>query len=440
MVECDGLVGGHHMKSFSKTTVGRIFLAAALVGVATSPASIVRATSCDATSAVMNSSAGAPISLTITGSQISRAAMNNLWTLTTSEDSEKFRILGHTIGAAHNWMGNCTYPGLGLGNGSGYDEDSKNVTLWMWQDGVDLDLAREAVYRLIGEAEGDAILDVQTRTLTGEQILLSASRTMSTFQSRSFSWDLDGDGTFEVSTGSSPSVSTSWSTVGVHTVGVKVTRSSGVSRTATASVDVLPTPKGNMPGISILDGQSRTGLRNVTVSMVWPAYATAALVSNDGAFSPMRTIRVPLADSFDWILEDAGEGVYSTSVFVRFVGAGIDASRTYFDTIILDMSPVTTTTTTTMPTTTTTVPPGDVSESVVQSRGVRSMSVRKLSSHVARSSQQVKTQVVASSRGICRIAGNQVLAIRSGRCAVKVTVRTPNGRRVSRVITFVARR
>jgi len=149
------------MKSFSKATLVRLFVATALVGVITSPVSTAQASACDASSAVKNSSAGAPISLTITGSQISRSAMNSLWSLTTSDDPQKFETLGHAIGAAHDWMGNCTYPGLGLGNGSGYDEDSKNVTLWMWQDGVNLDLAREAVYRLIGEPEANAIIDVQ---------------------------------------------------------------------------------------------------------------------------------------------------------------------------------------------------------------------------------------------------------------------------------------
>ena len=424
------------MKSFSKATLVRIFMATALVGVVASPTSVVHATGCDATSAVMNSTAGAPISLTITGNQISRYAMNTLWTLTTSDDAQKFRILGHAIGAAHDWMGNCTYPGLGLGNGSGYDEDSKNVTLWMWQDGVNLDLAREAVYGLIGEAESNAIIDVQSRTLTGETIRLSAARSMAAYQSLSFFWDLDGDGTYEVSTGATSSITTSWSAVGTHSVGVKGARPSGVSRTAVSSVEVLPAPKGNMPGISILDGQPRTTSRDVTISMVWPAYATSALVSNDGAFSPMRTSTVPLADSFAWNLEDAGDGVYSTTVYLRFVGPGIDTARTYFDTIVLDRPPVTTTTTTT----TTTVPSDNGATSTATSRGVRAMSVRTLSAQVARSSQQVTTQVMASSRGICRIAGNQVLAIRSGQCAVKVTVRTPNGRRVSRVLTFATKR
>ena len=364
--------------------------------------------------------------------------MNNLWTLTTSENSQKFQILGHAIGAAHDWMGNCTYPGLGLGNGSGFDEDTKNVTLWMWQDGVNLDLAREAVYRLIGESEADAFIDVQSRTLTGQTIRLSAARSMAAYRSLSFSWDLDGDGTYEVTTGATASVTTSWSTPGTHEVGVKVTRLSGVSRTAVASVEVLRAPNGSAPGISILDGQSRTTSRNVTVSLVWPAYATEALVSNDGAFSPMRTSTVPLTDSFDWVLEDAGEGVYSTTVYLRFVGPGIDATRTYFDTIVLDRSPVTTTTTTT--TTTTSVPADNVATSTVNSRGVRSMSVQSLSAQVARSSQRVSTQVLSISRGVCRVVGHQVLAVRNGQCHVKVTVRTTNGRTVSRVVTFAMKR
>jgi hypothetical protein len=431
------------MKSFSKKNLFRVAVAFALTGGVVSTSSVAEATSCDASIAEMAASSQQPTSLTITGTQVSRAAMNTLWTLTTSDDSEKFRTLGHVIGAAHNWMGDCTYPGLGIGNGSGFDEDTKNVTLWLWRDGINLDLAREAVYQLIGEGEGDAVLDVRTRTLTDEIIVLSASRTMTSFQSRSFSWDLDGDGTYELSTGTTPSVSASWSTVGVHAVGVKVSRPSGVSQTAVAFVEVLPAPNGNTPGISILNGQARTSSRDVSVSMVWPAYATAALVSNDGAFSPIHTTTVDLSDSFDWSLEDAGDGVYSTAVYLRFIGAGIDPTRTYIDTIVLDRSP-TTTTTTTVPattTTTTTTPPNNAVVQSVSTRGaVSSMSVRSLSAKVARSSQQVTTKVLASSRAVCRVAGGQVLAIRSGQCRVMVTVRTTNGRTVSRVVTFLAQR
>jgi hypothetical protein len=334
--------------------------------------------------------------------------MNTLWGLTTSEDSEKFRTLGHVIGAAHNWMGDCTYPGLGIGNGSGFDEDTKNVTLWLWQNGINLDLAREAIYQLIGETEGAALLDVQTRTLTGDSVVLNASRTMTAYQSRSFSWDLDGDGTYEVSTGSTPTVSASWSTAGIHAVGVKVSRPSGVSQTAIASIEVLYAPNGNTPGISI---------------------------------SPMRTTTVALSDSFAWSLEDAGDGVYSTAVYLRFIGAGIDPTRTYIDTIVLDRTPVTTTTTvpatTTTTTPTSTTPPSDaVAQSNSTRRGVSSMSVRSLTASVARSSQQVKVQVVTTSRRICRVAGSQVIALRSGNCQVKISVRTTNGRVTSRVVSF----
>jgi hypothetical protein len=426
------------MKSFSKTTILRTLVVFSIVSAVVSTSPIAHAAPCDATVAVRGESSGQPSTLTIKGSHVSRAAMNTLWNLTTSDDPQKFETLGHVIGAAHDWMGNCTYPGLGIGNGSGFDADTKNVSLWLWQEGIDLDLAREAVYQLIGEVEGDALLDVQTRALTGEQILLSASRTMTTFQTRSFSWDLDGDGTYEVSTGASPSVTTSWMTAGAHTVGVKVSRSSGVARTAVASVEVLPAPRGNNPGISILSGQARTTSRDVTITLVWPAYATSALVSNDGGFNPMRTTTVSLVDSFEWSLEDAGDGVYSTAVYVRFVGAGIDATRTYFDTIVLERAPATTTTTST--TTTTTVPSDADAPSVVSSRGVSSMSVRSLSAKVAPSSQQVATKVLASSAKVCRLSAGRIVALRSGKCSVRVTVQTASGRRVSRVVTFVARR
>lgn len=449
------------MKSFSKATMLRVLVSIVLIGGVLQERSEVHATSCDTSTAVRAASSLQPTSLSITGRQISRSSMNTLWNLTTSEDSLKFQTLGHAIGSAHGWMGNCTYPGLGIGNGSGFDADSKNVTLWLWQDGIDVDRAREAVYNLIGESEADAILDVQSFALTGDTVLLSASRTMSAFVSRSFAWDVDGNGTYEVSTGASPSLSASWSNSGVHMVGVKVTRSSGSFLTGIASIEVLKSSNGSTPGISILNGQSRTSTRDVTVSLVWPSFAREAQVSNDGAFHPMHTSTVSLDDSFQWLLEDAGEGVYTSTVYLRFIGPGLDATRTYMDTIVLNNTSSTSTTSTSSTTTivgaapsaststTTTTTPTVLSttnsvnamaQSTSGMQGIGSMSVRTLSARVARSSQKTVMRVLPASRKVCRVAGAQVVAIRMGKCAVQVSVQTVNGRRISRVVTFYAKR
>jgi hypothetical protein len=451
------------MKSFSKATFSKLIVSVALVGGVLTSSSTAHATACDAQASVRAPSASQPTSLSITGMHIRRESMDALWEITTSEDPGKFVVLGHAIGAAHDWFGNCSYPGIGIGNGSGFDYRSKNVTLWLWHSEVNLDLAREAIYELIGETESAAQLVGPVRALTGRSVVFDAADSMPAFTDVLYSWDLDGDGDYEVSTGATSSVETTFASAGVHGVGVKVSRPSGATRIGSTSITVMLSPNSTSPGISILDGQARVNGRDVVVNMVWPEYATTALVSNDGAFHPMRTNTIDLSDTFAWTLEDGGEGVYSTSVFVRFVGPGIDSSRTYWDTIVLDATPVTTTTTTvpaattTTTTTTTTLPTSTSPEPAVMSqaaspnagetvqaerisRGVSSMSTRALSAQVARSSQQVTTKVLTSSRNICRISGRQVLAIRSGQCRVKVTVRTTNGRTVSRVLTFMARR
>ena len=56
---------------------------------------------------------------------------------------------GTVIGAAHNWLGACSYPGIGLGTGSGHGWWDRNVTLWVWADEVNLDVARGAVMDLV---------------------------------------------------------------------------------------------------------------------------------------------------------------------------------------------------------------------------------------------------------------------------------------------------
>ena len=422
-------------------------------GVFLTPA-VAHATSCDPNASVKAPSASYPISLSITGTHVKRESMDALWEITTSEDPSKFELLGRAIGAAHDWFGNCSYPGMGIGNGSGYDYLSKNVTLWLWHSGVNLDLARESIYELIGETDSAARLVGPSRALTGRPVVFDATDSMPAFNDVAYSWDLDNNGDYEVSTGATPSVETSFASAGVHGVGVKVSRPSGASRVATTNISVMLSPASTTPGISIMDGQARVNQRDVTVNMVWPEYATHAMVSNDGAFHPMRTSMIELSDSFMWTLEDGGEGVYSSAVFVRFVGPGIDSSRSYWDTIVLVSAPTTTSTTsTTLPSTTSTTSPesgvvspatsSNVGETVQAqriSRGVSSMSTRALSAQVARSSQQVTTKVLASSRAVCRISGRQVLAIRSGQCRVMVTVRTTNGRTISRVLTFLARR
>lgn len=345
------------MISFSKATVARAFLALSVAGVVSVAPHQVQASACDASTAIRISSASQPTALTITGTDVQRTSMDTLWDLVSGTDDTKFRVLGTAIGAANNWMGNCSYPGIGLGVGSGFDYSTRNVTIWLWQDGVNLDLAREAVYALIGEGVG------------------------------------------------SPGISA---------------------------------PLSDEPGVSILNGSPRTNSLHVTVNMVWPAFATAARISNDGAFSTARTTTVPLAESFSWTLEDAGEGIYSTSIFVRFVGPGIDTTRTYVDSIVLDRSPVTTTT---IPSPSTqsvevTAIAASAPTAIVAKASASATSIHTLSLSALRSGKNPSGRVLNAKAKVCRMVNNQVVVLKSGICRLNVTVRTPKGRKTSSVVTI----
>ena len=265
---------------------------------------------------------------------------------------------------------------------------------------------------------------------------------MPAFTSVSYSWDLNDDGIFETSTGATSQVTTSFSQAGNHEVHVKVTRASGVFNTASATVAVMLAPLGDEPGVSILNGSARTSSLNVTVNMVWPAFATAARISNDGAFAFARTTMVPLAESFSWSLEDAGGGVYATSIFVRFVGPGIDGTRTYVDSIVLDRSAVTTTT----------IPspsPQSVEATAIAASTPAltpvtatstATSIHALSLSILRNKHNTLERVLNVKAKVCRIVNNQVVVLKSGICRLNLTVRFPKGRTTSRVMAVAVRK
>lgn len=393
------------------------------------PHGVVEAATCSADDAVMVSNASSPTAVSFTGAELGAPAIHDLWDLTTGENNNKFEILGKVIGAAHHWFGNCTYPGLGIGNGSGWDIETRNITLWAWAAGVDADIARGAMYEYLGVGVGTATWGSSRAVLTDTPLVLDAGHILNKFSTRLFEWDFDGDGSYEVSTGSSPSASTSFITDGSIDVGVRVS-SSGVVRTATTRVEVFVRPPVGDVGISINGGASRTSSRSVTVSVVWPAWATGLRVSNDGGFATGHTITLPLTPQFDWELDDAGEGVYGTNVYVRFIGSRIDSSQMYSDSIVLALSPTTTSTSTT---TSTTAPP---SEPVVSSSVVRSMSVSALSR--TSSGQRLRTSVVVltRSRSICAVRGRQIVSLRRGVCSVRITTRAVKGRATTRIASL----
>jgi YVTN family beta-propeller protein len=104
-----------------------------------------------------------------------------------------------------------------------------------------------------------------------------------------------------------------------------------VSRTFT----ILPSPPSGEVGVSIKNGSAYINTKIVVLNLVWPEYATAVRISNDGGFAGSQTQTKDLAASIDWELDDSVKGIYTKVVYVRFNGVA-DTTKTYSDDIILD--------------------------------------------------------------------------------------------------------
>ncbi len=99
--------------------------------------------------------------------QVGRDAFLALWNNFTHDQA------GRLIGQAHNFFGDCSYPGVGMGFGSGngsmengeYSNDA-SVHWTIWGGGVDVNIARAAVYAAIGASPDPAPTTTSTSTTT----------------------------------------------------------------------------------------------------------------------------------------------------------------------------------------------------------------------------------------------------------------------------------
>lgn len=108
---------------------------------------------------------------------------------------------------------------------------------------------------------------------------------------------------------------------------------STTSPTSTTSTTTRTPPKGPV-GISIDAGADYTNSTAVKLRVVWPAGASTMLISNDGGFRNATSVAV--AKNVDWKIRSSGPDRLPKTVYVRFVGDGIDETKTFTDDIILD--------------------------------------------------------------------------------------------------------
>jgi hypothetical protein len=91
-------------------------------------------------------SSAVPTVFTIIDTEVGTTAYERLVTYSNGGHT----ALGTAIAQAHGWFGVCEYVGVGIGNGSGGNGYRPNFTLALWRSGIDVALARSAVYQLIG--------------------------------------------------------------------------------------------------------------------------------------------------------------------------------------------------------------------------------------------------------------------------------------------------
>jgi hypothetical protein len=194
----------------------------------------------------------------------------------------------------------------------------------------------DAVSAEVTRSATSSIVSDPNPVLTGKTAYFSAAGSGATSGSiTKYEWDLNGDGSFETNTGSSPLTSTSWSSAGLKSIGLRVTAPSGATATKTLSVDVRLAPPTGSVGFSINDGSSFTNNSLVSIHVVWPANAKQVRISNDGGFATSRTQVFDLSNVVSWTLDTSVPGVFTKNVYAKFIGEGVD-TVVYSDDIIFD--------------------------------------------------------------------------------------------------------
>jgi PKD repeat protein len=184
------------------------------------------------------------------------------------------------------------------------------------------------------------------QTLTNTAVIFDGTPSVIPYSSvTDYAWDFDGSGSYAVDGGASPTISHTFTTPGTYSVQLRVTRSYGEIDLASGTITVTtpptppPTPPPGPVGVSVNNGDFATDNPNVQVDLVWPSGATQVVLSNDGGFGPAGgTMTLLLTAQVSWTLRQTGPERLPTTVYVRFLGAGID-TQNFTDTIILDQTP-----------------------------------------------------------------------------------------------------
>jgi hypothetical protein len=170
--------------------------------------------------------------------------------------------------------------------------------------------------------------------LIGSTITFDGTKSTDNSPLSKFEWDLDGDGSFERDTGTTPTTTATYPRAGSYVVTLRVTDANGAtgSTTGTVIVNSASGPSTQF-GVTVNKAAKYTNDPDVKLTVVFPGLTSSILVSNDGGFGLPKAF-LPITE-IPWTLESTGPERLPKTVYVRFLPSVI-AGLTFTDDIILD--------------------------------------------------------------------------------------------------------
>jgi PKD repeat protein len=196
-------------------------------------------------------------------------------------------------------------------------------------------VASTTVNYVVGNSK--AAFTSPTQALTNTAITFDASPSVIPYSTvTDYAWDFDGSGSYAVDGGTSPTITHTFAAPGTYRVQLRVTRAGGRVDTASEQIVAAPVPPPGPVGVLIDNGDYATNNPQVKIGLVWPAGAGQVFISDNGGFGASgNAMAFPLAAEIPWTLEQTGADRLPKTVYVRFLGAGIDDIN-FTDDIILD--------------------------------------------------------------------------------------------------------